>query len=149
MREFKNIGIRVIKFRLGIVLSKRGGALSKMIVPVKYGFGSPLGSGKQFMPWIAIEDLTNMFLFSIQQNNMEGVFNAVNPSHINNHDFMKILAKSMKKPFFMPAVPSFILKTILGKMSEIVLVGNKVSAKKIQESGFVFQYNDLYKWLLT
>lgn len=144
--EFKIIGIRTVKFRIGIVLSKEGGALAKMMTPIKLGIGSAIGTGTQFMPWIAIDDLTRMFLFATQ-NNIEGVFNAVSPQHINNYEFTKQIAVQLKKPFFMPKVPAFLLKLLLGEMSQIVLMGNKVSSKKISELGFKFNSKNLNDFL--
>lgn len=144
--EFQTIGIRTVKFRIGIVLSKEGGALAKMMIPIKLGIGSAIGNGTQFMPWIAIDDLTRMFLFATQ-NKIEGVFNAVSPQHITNNEFSKVIANHLNKPFFMPKVPAFLLKILLGEMSQIVLRGNKVSSKKICELGFEFNFKNINDFL--
>ncbi len=141
--NFKTINIRTVKLRLGVVLSEKEGALPKMIIPVKLGIGSPIGSGKQFMPWIEINDLARMFLFVIENENLNSVYNAVSPQQINNRDFMKSLAKELKKPFFFPKIPSFIMKLFFGEMSQILLTGNKISSEKIQKEGFVFNCNDV------
>jgi hypothetical protein len=145
--EFEKIGLRTVKLRIGIVLSEKGGALQKMILPHKFGMGSALGSGKQFMPWISIDDLVNMFLFGIENRKLNGVFNAVAPEMVNNVDLMRILARSLKKPFFMPRIPAFVLKLAMGELSEIVLKGNKVSSVKILSQGFKFKHNNLSEYL--
>ncbi len=144
--NFKEIADRVVKLRLGIVLSDKGGALSKLINIAKKGFASPVGSGKQFMPWISIDDISRMFLFAVE-NNIEGVYNAVSSQHITNEDFMKILAKKMNKPYFMPKLPSFVLKTMFGQMASILLEGSRVSNEKITKAGFEFQHTELSDFL--
>lgn len=144
--EFKTIGIRTVKFRIGIVLSKEGGALAKIMIPIKLGIGSAIGTGRQFMPWIAIDDLIRMFLFATQ-NKIEGVFNAVSPQHISNFEFSKAIANHLNKPFFMPKVPAFLLKLMLGEMSQIILTGNKVSSIKIDDLGFEFNFKNINEFL--
>ena len=149
--KFESLGIRTIKLRIGIVISKDGGAYQKMVLPVKLGLGSALGSGNQFMPWIYIGDLTEMILFSIRNSNVNSTYNAVAPEYITNYDFMKTIAKALKMPFFMPRVPSFIFKLMLGELSQILLTGLKVSPDKIVSEGFKFKYSkfeDLMKELV-
>lgn len=132
---------RVVKLRIGVVLSKDGGALPKMLNITKKGLGSAIGTGNQFMPWISLEDLSNMIIFSTENNNITGIYNAVSPEHVANKDFMNKLAKSLNKPFFMPNVPSFVLKTVFGEMSSLLLEGSRVSADKIINSGFKFKHS--------
>jgi len=131
----------VAKLRISMVLSKRGGALDKMLLPVKFGLGSPIGSGKQMMPWIHIDDLCNLFVYAIE-NELKGTFNAVANCN-SNHDFMKALAKALKRPFFMPKVPAFLLKFLLGEMSALVLGSTNASNEKIKNAGFVFQHENI------
>ncbi len=145
VKRFKQIGIDYNIVRIGVVMSPNGGALSKMTTPIKYWMGAPLGSGKQIMPWIEIRDLTSIFLFLIKNFKPSTIVNGVAPSFINNKDFTESLAKAMNKPFFMPNVPAFVMKLILGEMSEMVLTGNKISSKKIQDLGYKFKYNDIDK----
>lgn len=140
---FANQGIRTIKIRTGVVLAKNAPAVNKMLLPVKLGIGSPLGTGNQFMPWIHIEDLCAIYLKAIEDINMEGAYNAVAPEQVNNKTMMKKLAGKMKRPFFFPAVPAFALKLLLGEMSSLVLEGNRVFPKRLTESGFLFQYPEI------
>lgn len=139
---FEQIADRVALLRIGVVLSTRGGALKEMSLPFKLGFGSPLGSGKQWMSWIHMDDLVNMFLFVLEKE-ITGTFNAVGPAPATNSDFSRTLAKVYKKPMWMPKVPAFILRIIFGELANIVLGGNRVQSEKIQKVGFQFQYPDL------
>lgn len=141
--KFQEIGIRTVKIRTGVVLTKNDGALSKMILPVKLGIGSAIGTGKQYMPWIHIEDLCNIYIKAIEDIQMKGAFNAVSPDHKTNKEFTKILAKILRKPFWFPNIPSFILKLLFGNMANILLKGSRVSAKKIQANDFKFQFPKL------
>ena len=137
---FRNSDVRTVVLRTGVVLSEKGGALEKMMLPFRLGIGSPTGSGNQYMAWIHIEDLCNMYIKAIQESKMNGVYNAVAPEHVTNRLFCKTLAKVMKKPFWFPSIPAFVLKLLLGKMSEIVLTGSRVSCQKIIQEGFEFSY---------
>ncbi|GAB4124586.1 MAG: TIGR01777 family oxidoreductase [Raineya sp.] len=139
----KELGIRTSIFRIGIVLSKEGGALAKMMQPIEFFVGAALGSGKQYMSWIHIEDLARMFLFGIKNPQIEGVFNAVGNMPATNAEFTKTLAKILKKPLFLPNIPSFALKIMLGEMSAMVTGGNRISNKKILEAGFKYKFNTL------
>ncbi len=133
--------IPVAKLRIPIVLSKNDGALSKIKKITNLGLGSSLGSGKQTMPWVHIDDLCRMFAFAIDSN-LEGVYNAHADSN-SNKTFMKAVAVRLNRPFFLPPVPSFLLKLILGEKACIVLNGIKVSNKKITDAGFIFQYSNI------
>jgi hypothetical protein len=141
--RFEEIGIRTVKLRTGIVLSKKEGALSRMTLPVRFGIGSALGSGRQYMPWIHIDDICNIYIKAIEDSKMTGAYNAVAPEHISNRGFMRILAKVNRMPFFFPAIPSFVLKILFGKMSEIILNGSRISAEKIISAGYIFEYPDV------
>ncbi len=138
--EFISLNIRTVKIRTGIVLSKTGGALEKMSKPIKLGFGAALGNGKQYIPWIHIDDLCNMFLQAIENENMHGAYNAVAPEHINNKNFTKSIAEQLNKKIWLPNVPSFILKIFLGSRAQLVLQGSRVSTQKIISTGFQFKY---------
>ncbi|WP_253275704.1 TIGR01777 family oxidoreductase [Persicobacter sp. CCB-QB2] len=135
--------IRLVKLRIGIVLSENGGALEKMLLPVKFGLGSPLGSGKQMMSWIHVKDLVSMFAFAINHEDMNGVYNAVAPGPVSNEEFTRQLAAVKGRPLWLPAVPAPVLKMALGEMSEILLGGAQVSSEKIMNAGFVFKYPEL------
>jgi len=145
MSDLFESNCKVAKLRISMVLSKRGGALDKMLLPVKLGLGSPIGTGKQMMPWIHIEDLCNLFVYAIE-NELTGTYNAA-ANCDSNHDFMKALAKALKRPFFMQKVPAFLLKLILGEMSTLVLDSTNASNEKIKNTGFVFQYENIQSTL--
>jgi uncharacterized protein len=136
------LGISVAKMRIGIVLSKDGGALPKIAQPIKLGVGAALGSGKQWMPWIHIDDLVNMFVFALE-NDLAGVYNAAAPNPATNKDFTRVLANQLKRPLILPAVPAIALRIALGEMRAVVLNSNRTSANKIKEDGFLFRYDDL------
>ncbi len=137
----KNIRLNII--RIGVVLSKDGGALPKISKTIKMGIGSALGSGKQYMPWIHIDDLVGLFYEAITNEKMHGIYNGVAPQHVTNKELSKAIAQTLHKPFFMPAVPAFVLKLILGEMAVIVLEGVKVSAEKTKGIPFNFKYPEL------
>jgi NAD dependent epimerase/dehydratase family enzyme len=111
--------------------------------PIQMGIGSPLGNGKQYVPWIHIDDLCSLYLKAIVETNQMGAYNAVAPDHKTNAEFMHLVAKTLKKPFFFPPVPAFILKIYLGERASIVMEGNKISSEKIREEGFHFKYPHL------
>jgi len=141
----QNNNLRLAIIRTGVVLDKKGGALSKMALPVKYNFGSPLGTGKQWMSWIHIDDLVGMLYESIVNTKIEGIFNGVAPETLRNSDFTQTLANILSKKIWLPAVPSFLLKLILGEMSVVILGSSKVKNKrKILPS---FQFPTLEKAL--
>lgn len=142
-KQFSTIGIRHVIFRLGVVLSANGGALKKMAIPVKFGIGSSPGSGKQCVSWIHIDDLTEMFIQAIEDESLSGPFNAVAPEHTISDNFYRTLSKILKKPLLAPRVPAFIMKTIFGEMSVMLLEGSKISSKKIIDKGFKFKFPTL------
>ena len=137
------LGIRMVKLRIGIVLSEKGGALAEMAKPIKLGAGAALGSGKQYLSWIHLDDLCEMFIKAIAAENMNGAYNAVGTGWVTNQEMTKAIAHILKKPLLLPSVPGFVLKIILGEMADMVLNGSKVSSKKIQKTGFSFQYTSL------
>tara|TARA_B110000285_G_C15005361_1_gene553567 strand:- start:147 stop:1031 length:885 start_codon:yes stop_codon:yes gene_type:complete len=133
--SFKEI-CPVAKLRIAMVVDKRGGALQKIMKTIKFGLGAPLGSGKQYIPWIHIQDLCRMFVYCIE-NNKEGTFNAAN-GYISNKEFMRTISKKMKKPFFFPPIPRPLLSLFLGEMSTMLTESLKVSNQKIKDTGFQF-----------
>ena len=140
--KVRELQIPTTQLRIGVVLDPKGGALGKMETPLKMGFGSPLGSGKQWMSWIHIEDLCQMIVFALE-NKLDDVYNAVAPNPATNRELTKAMAKVMKKPLFMANVPSFVIKAVFGEMANMILGGNKVSADKIQTAGFKFSFNQV------
>jgi uncharacterized protein (TIGR01777 family) len=137
------LGIRVVKLRTGIVLSKNGGALEKMSKPVKWFAGAPLGTGAQYISWIHIDDLCSLYMKSIDDPSVQGAYNAAAPHPVTNKEMTKAIAQVLKKPMFLPNVPPVVLKIILGEMSDAVLNGNKISADKILKTGYTFQFKTL------
>jgi len=141
--QVKDLGIRTTILRTGIVLSDQGGALPQLARPVRLLAGAPLGSGKQYMSWIHIDDLCRLFIRAIEDPQFEGVYNAVAPHPVTNKEFTKELAEVMHKPLVLPKVPSFAIHLVMGEMSEVVLTGQRVSANKVLQTGFTFEYNFL------
>ena len=135
---------RLVKLRIGIVLSAAGGALKEFMQPLKFGVAAILGNGKQIISWIHIDDLCRMFLYAVENGNIAGVYNAVAPNPVSNQLLTLSLAKKMKGKFYVPVhVPSFILKIMLGGRSIEILKSAAVSSKKIEATGFTFQYNNI------
>lgn len=136
--QFKDLNIPVTILRTGVVLSKTGGALEKMRTPIV----SPLGSGNQYMAWIHIDDLCNLYTKAIEET-FVGVYNAVSPEFHTSKTFSKALAKAIKRPFSPIAVPGFLLKLVFGELAIILLHGSRLSSDKIKEKGFIFKYKEL------
>ena len=140
MHPVKALGIRLVTIRIGIVFNKMGGALAEFMKPAKLGAAAILGDGQQMVSWIHQQDLNRLMLFALEQEQVEGVYNAVAPDPVNN----AILTKAIASRFYTWAipfnVPSFILKVMLGEMSVEVLKSAKVSASKIIAAGFKFDY---------
>ncbi|MEQ8478721.1 TIGR01777 family oxidoreductase [Fulvivirga sp.] len=143
----ETLGIRTAKLRIGIVFSEKGAALYELAKPIKYGVGAPLGSGDQYMSWIHIDDLCEMFIYAVENKDVKGIFNAVGPNPETNKTITKAVAQVLGKPCFLPNVPGFILKIILGKRAAMVLGGSRVSSEKIQSVGFNFKFPELKKAL--
>ena len=140
---FQNSGFRTVKIRTAIVLEKNDSALSKLMKPANFGFLVKTGSRLQYMPWIHINDLCNIYLKAIEDSDINGPFNAVSPQHVTHDDIMKTLGRIMKRPVLSVAVPAFLLKLILGEMAEVILTGSRASSDKIINSGFRFRFGNL------
>lgn len=143
-KQFESLGIRVVQLRIGVVLAKEGGALPKILQPP---VAAPLASGHQYMSWIHMDDLVEIITKAVEDENLSGVFNAVAPQPETNRNFTKKAAKAFKKLYLPIPVPGFLLKLILGEMAQIVTGGNNVSAKKLEDVGFQFQFSELEKAL--
>jgi hypothetical protein len=141
--KISELGVRVVKLRIGLVLSQKSGALKELAKPVKFFVGAPLGSGKQLMSWIHIDDLCGMFIKAIDDPAMSGAYNAAGPYAVTNREMTKAIGKVLRKPVILPSVPPFVLKMILGEMAEMVLKGSQVSAGKIIEAGYHFKFTRL------
>jgi len=142
--KFETLNIPTTILRTGIVLSKKGGALSKMNTPIVI---NPIASGKQHIPWIHIDDLTNLFIKAIEDNTFTGIYNAVAPETQTSYSFAKILAKHTKKMFIPIGVPTFVLKILFGEMSILLTTGSRVASEKIEKTDFNFSYKKLNKAL--
>lgn len=145
--QIQNLGLRVVKLRIGIVLDKGGGALGQMLLPFKLGVGSPLGSGKQWMPWIHVEDLGRMFIHLAEQGDASGAYNASVENQVRNKEFGAKLAKALNRPYFFPPVPAFTLKLALGEMAFIALMSTHISVDKVKKTGFEWKHTDLLEAL--
>jgi uncharacterized protein (TIGR01777 family) len=147
--NIKDLGIRTVILRTGPVLDRNDGALREMMKPP---IVAPLGNGNQYMSWIHIDDLAEMYTYVLNHKELSGIFNAVAPHPVPNRSLIKIAAKEIGKPFVGVPVPSFVLKVILGEMANMITGGINASSKKIQESGFGFKFpfikealEDIYK----
>ncbi|RKS13566.1 TIGR01777 family oxidoreductase [Flavobacterium sp. 120] len=139
----ENLNIRTVKIRTGLVLGKNDGFLKKLIPLFKFRLGSALGSGKQYMPWIHVDDLCNIYLQAVLNPNMEGAYNAAVNDNTTNTIFSKTLARIFGYSIWLPNVPAFVLKLVMGEMAVIVLTGRRVSSDKIEETGFQFKFKNL------
>jgi len=131
------------RFRIGVVLSSQGGALAKMLPVFQSGLGAPLGSGKQFLSWIHIDDLCRLMGAAMETSISPGVYNAVSPVPVTNYDFSAILAKALGRWLLPIPVPAFVLRLMFGEMANLVLGGARVSPEKLQQAGFTFLHTDL------
>lgn len=145
--QFEKLGSRVVRIRTSTVLSEKGGALEVLKKPIELNFGAALGSGDQYFPWIHIDDLVNMYFKAVEDVSMNGAYNASAPDFINNRELTGKIASHLNKKIWLPNVPKFIIKAALGEMSVLALEGSRVSARKIENSGFKFVYNNLDKAL--
>ena len=137
------LGIRTVVARIGIVLSTAGGALPQIARPVKLGAGAALGSGRQYMSWIHLDDLCRLFMAMLDDAAWHGTYNAVAPNPVTNQQFTEMLAQVLHRPLLLPKVPAFGLKLAMGEMSEIVLASQNVSDRKVLAQGFTFEYPEL------
>lgn len=146
VNQFEKLHINVAKIRIGIVLAKNGGALQEMVKPIKMGVGAAFGSGLQYQSWIHIQDLVAIFQFVIQ-NQLSGVFNGVAPYPVTNSELTKAIAKTLGKPLFLPNIPQFVMKLILGEMHQILFSSQHVSCRKLLDLKYQFKFASLDKAL--
>lgn len=137
--RFTELGIRVATLRTGVVLDAEQGAFPKLVQPIKMGIGSPLGTGKQWMSWIHIEDMAGIYMHCMREGT-EGVINAVAPSPVTNAYMTKRIAKQLHKELWAPKVPRFVLRIVLGKMATLAVDGQLVQSNRLKEENFKFQY---------
>ena len=139
---FKELGCKVAKIRIGLVLARQGGALPEIIKPIKFGAGAAFGNGKQWQSWIHVTDLANIFLHVVAHK-LEGVYNGVAPNAVTNSELTKTVAKVLHRPLIMPNIPKPLMKLILGEMYMLLFESQRVSSDKIKAKGFYFKYANL------
>ena len=144
--QFEKLEIIVSKIRIGIVLAKNGGALQEMAKPIKYGVGAAFGSGEQDQSWIHIHDLVAVF-YHVIENELPGIYNGVSPYPVSNAELTKAIAKTLEKPLFLPNIPQFVMKLILGEMHQILFSSQHVSCRKLLDENFQFKFASLDKAL--
>ena len=140
--QLDSLGVRTVILRVGVVLAA-GGALKKMALPIKLFLGSPLGTGRQYIPWIHIDDVCRIFIRALEDHSLNGTYNAVAPEHVTNREFTQALARALQRPLILPAVPALALKLLLGEMSQVILEGSRISSQKLRDTGFEFLYAEL------
>lgn len=137
--DAEQLGVRVVRLRLGVVLARQGGALKAMLLPFKLGVGGRLGSGEQWMSWIQLKDVVAMIRWAIENPKVSGAVNAVAPGACSNYEFTKAMGRVLHRPTIFP-VPAGVLRTLLGEMSDMLLTGQKVLPKRAQELGYAFRF---------
>jgi uncharacterized protein (TIGR01777 family) len=140
---------RVVKLRTPVVIARAGGALPKLAAPVRWGLGSPLGSGDQWMPWVHIDDLVQAYQHAMFSDDLSGAYNVTAGEQPTNREFTRTLAQVLRKPFFLPNVPAFALRIALGELSSILLEGSRAGCDRLVATGFHCQYDNLMQALAT
>ena len=139
----QDFGARTVNLRIGVVLSTRGGALAKMLLPFKMGLGGPMGSGRQWMSWVHIDDVVAIIKFVLNNDNLHGPVNTTAPRPVRQAEFAKELGRALGRPAIAPA-PGFALRLILGEMAQsLLLEGQKVLPRRLEETGYTFQHPNL------
>lgn len=142
VNEFSELGLFVSIVRIGLVLDPNEGALPQMVKPTKLGLGAAFGSGEQWQSWIHVYDLSKIFVYIIQ-NELDGIYNGVAPNPISNIELTKAIAKMLHKPLFLPNIPEFVMKLVLGDMHILLFESQRVCSKKIEAAGFDFTYSNV------
>jgi uncharacterized protein (TIGR01777 family) len=136
-------GVRVVNIRIGVVLAKQGGALRAMLPAFRLGVGGPVGDGRQYMSWIAIDDLVGGFLFALANERLRGPVNAVAPRPVRNREFVRALGKALHRPAFFP-LPAFVVRTVFGEMGEALLLSSAlVRPARLEATGYAFRHPEL------
>lgn len=140
---FARLGIKLCKLRIGLVLTAKGGVLGPLKTPTWFGLGAAFGNGQQTQSWIHVDDLVNLSL-QAATDQWEGIFNAVSPQPVSQKEFTRTLAKAMRRPYFMPSLPQLPIRLVMGEMSTLIFNSQNVSAAKVVQKGFMYQYPDLF-----
>jgi len=138
----EELGVRVVTERTGIVLGAGGGALAKMLTPFKLGAGGPLGNGRQWMPWIHVDDLARLYVHAAERASIRGPMNAVAPNPVRNSEFTKALGRQLRRPAFMPA-PYIGLRIVFGEFAQVLFASQRVIPKVAIDTGFTFEYPEI------
>jgi uncharacterized protein (TIGR01777 family) len=138
----EELGLRAVQCRTGVVLSPSGGALEKMLLPFKLGVGGPVAGGRQYMPWVHIDDVVGALLFALDTEHASGPLNVTAPAPVTNKEFSKALGRALHRPAFMP-VPGFAIKLLYGEMAEIVTTGVRAEPRRLRELGYEFRQPDI------
>lgn len=142
-RRAEDMGIRTVLLRTGIVLSKDGGALATMLTPFKFGVGGVVGSGKQWMSWISLDDVIAIINFALENESLRGAVNVVAPNPVTNEEFTKTLGEVLYRPTFLP-LPEFAVNLVFGEMGDALLLDStRVEPKRLKEAGFEFEFTEL------
>lgn len=144
VNSFKDLEIDVAIVRIGLVLSRDGGILSKSILPIQYGFGSFFGNGNQWQSWIHFQDISNIF-YHILKYDLSGVFNGVSPNPVTNKTFTKKIAKFLNRPLLLPNLKKWMMRLLLGEMHTIIFESQNVSCEKLTKSKFKFKFDNFDK----
>jgi uncharacterized protein (TIGR01777 family) len=136
------LGVRRVVIRTGVVLTTKGGALPRLLLPYRLFLGGPMGTGRQILSWLHIADEVNAIRFLIENDDVKGIINLTSPNPVTNNEFGKMIGKVMRKPHFIP-VPGFVLKIVFGEVSTVVLDGQRVLPKRLLDSGYIFKYTML------
>jgi uncharacterized protein (TIGR01777 family) len=139
-RRAADFGLRVVILRFGVVLGP-GGALQKMLLPFRLGLGGPLGSGRQWMPWVHVDDVVGLIQFALSQPNLHGVLNATAPNPVQNADFSRSLGRALHRPAILP-VPAVVLRLFYGEMAEMLLASQRALPERALACGYRFRYED-------
>ncbi len=134
------LNCRLVILRTAMVLSPDSKAFKKMYLPAKLGVGAPLGNGNQYLSWIHIQDLCNLYINAIQDETMHGIYNAVAPHSITNREFMRTFSRVLHRPTLLPRIPGFLIRLMMGEAADMVLGGSRISSAKVQNTGFSYQY---------
>jgi len=142
-RRAEDLGIRTVLLRTGVVLSKDGGALAEMLTPFKFGVGGIIGSGKQWMSWIALDDIISVYERAVEDETMRGAFNACSPDPVTNERFTKVMGSVLYRPTILP-LPEFAVNFLFGEMGDALLLDStRATPKRLQDIGFEFKFTDL------
>jgi uncharacterized protein (TIGR01777 family) len=141
-QKAEEFGVRVVRLRFGVVLEKGGGALEKMTLPFRFFVGGPLGSGRQWLPWVHRDDVIDAIIFSLQNPNISGPVNVSAPDQVTMREFSQALGRTMHRPSW-ARVPAFVLRGVLGEMAGTVLTGQRAVPRKLEDARFAFRYPKL------